>query len=157
MTDALGFNPRTGDHMTKHWPFVIAHDGATGTHYGLFYDNAVEAAFDLGAEHDNYYGLFRGYEAAGGDLDYYVLPGPQLRDVTPLFLRLNGRARRCPRAGHSATHRRRWRSLTRPTPGSAERPSSSLSRGGYSGQLVPHGLGLHVHWAEALRLHLEPR
>ncbi|HEY2617085.1 MAG TPA: glycoside hydrolase family 31 protein [Acetobacteraceae bacterium] len=90
MTDALGFDPRTGDPMYKHWPFVIARDGATGTHYGLFYDNAAEAAFDLGAEHDNYYGLFRGYEAAGGDLDYYVLPGPRLRDVTPQFLRLTG-------------------------------------------------------------------
>jgi alpha-glucosidase len=90
MTDALGFDPRIGDPMYKHWPFVITHDGATATHYGLFYDNAVEAAFDLGAEHDNYYGLFRGYEAAGGDLDYYVLPGPRLRDVTPRFLRLTG-------------------------------------------------------------------
>ena len=157
MTDALGFNPRTGDPMYKHWPFVIAHDGATGTHYGLFYDNAVEAAFDLGAEHDNYYGLFRGYEAAGGDLDYYVLPGPRLRDVTPQFLRLTGGTALPPRwtLGYAQTAM-----AIADAPDAQARIAGvhrALPRGGYSGQLVPHGLGLHVHRAEALRLHLEPR
>ena len=90
MTDALGYDPKSGDPLYKHWPFVIAGDGATGTAYGLFYDNGAAASFDLGCEHDNYHGLFRGYEAEGGDLDYYVLLGPSLRDVTPAFLRLTG-------------------------------------------------------------------
>ena len=90
MRDALGYDPEFGDPLYKHWPFVLARDGATGTAYGLFYDNAAEAAFDLGCEHDNYFGPFRGYEAAGGDLDYYVLAGPRLADVTPRFLRLTG-------------------------------------------------------------------
>ena len=90
MRDALGYDPQRGDPLYKHWPFLLARDGATGTAYGLFYDNAAEAVFDLGAEHDNYFGLFRGYEAAGGDLDYYVLAGPRLADVTPRFLRLTG-------------------------------------------------------------------
>jgi alpha-glucosidase len=30
MTDALGFDPRTGDPLYKHWPFLIVRDGATG-------------------------------------------------------------------------------------------------------------------------------
>ncbi len=90
MRDSLGFDPRRGDPLYKHWPFLITHDANTGTAYGMFYDNAPAAAFDLGAEHDNYFGLFRGYEAEGGDLDYYVLPGPRLADVTPRFLRLTG-------------------------------------------------------------------
>jgi alpha-glucosidase len=90
MRDSLGFNPERGDPLYKHWPFLITHDAQTGTAYGLFYDNAAAGAFDLGAEHDNYYGWFHGYEAEGGDLDYYVLAGPRLADVTPRFLRLTG-------------------------------------------------------------------
>lgn len=90
MRDALGYDPRTGDPLYKHWPFLLAVDGATGIAYGMLYDNHPEAAFDLGAEHDNYYGLYRSYEAAGGDLDMYVMPGPGVADVTPGFLRLTG-------------------------------------------------------------------
>ena len=97
MTDALGYDPRTGDPLYKHWPYLLVRDGATGTAYGVFYDNMATAAFDLGAEHDNYHGLFRGYEAEDGDLDYYVLAGPALRDVTPRFLRLTGQAALPPR------------------------------------------------------------
>ena len=97
MTDALGYDPRIGDPLYKHWPFLLVRDGATGTAYGVFYDNMATAAFDLGAEHDNYHGLFRGYEAEDGDLDYYVLAGPALRDVTPRFLRLTGQAALPPR------------------------------------------------------------
>lgn len=90
MRDSLGYDPVRGDPLYKHWPFLLARDGATGAAYGVLYDNGAEAAFDLGAEHDNYFGLIRGYEAAGGDLDYYVFPGPRLADLTPRFLRLTG-------------------------------------------------------------------
>ncbi len=90
MRDALGYDPRTGDPLYKHWPFMLAQDGVTGTAYGLLYDNHAAGAFDLGAEHDNYHGPFRGYEAEGGDLDLYILAGSRLNDVTPAFLRLTG-------------------------------------------------------------------
>ncbi|GGF32427.1 alpha-glucosidase [Aliidongia dinghuensis] len=92
MLDSLGFDPEWGDPLYKHWPFVITRDGATGVNWGIFYDNLADATFDLGAEHDNYYGLFRGYEAADGDLDYYVFVGPDLDAVTGKFLDLTGRA-----------------------------------------------------------------
>ena len=97
MTDALGYDPRAGDPLYKHWPFLLARDGATGASYGVYYDNMGEAAFDLGCEHDNYHGLFRGYEAADGDLDYYVMLGPALHEVTPRFLHLTGRTALPPR------------------------------------------------------------
>lgn len=90
MTDALGYDPRTGDPLYKHWPFLLARDGGTGACYGVYYDNPAAASFDLGAEHDNYHGLYRGYEAEDGDLDYYVLLGPRLAEVTPRFLQLTG-------------------------------------------------------------------
>ncbi len=90
MRDALGYDPRQGDPLYKHWPFLLTRCGVTGIAYGMLYDNHASATFDLGAEHDNYHGLYRSYEAEGGDLDYYVMPGPALADVTPHFLRLTG-------------------------------------------------------------------
>jgi alpha-glucosidase len=90
MTDALGFDPKSGDPLYKHWPFLIVRDGASGTFYGILYDNLVAATFDLGAEHSNYYGLYRSYEAEDGDLDYTLILGPQLRDVVAGFVRLTG-------------------------------------------------------------------
>ena len=97
MMDALGFDPQTGDPLYKHWPFLIVRDGATGVASGLFYDNMATATFDLGCEHDNYYGPYRSYEAAGGDLDTYVFPGPEIADVTRKFLALTGRPALPPR------------------------------------------------------------
>ncbi len=97
MMDSLGVDPERGDPLYKHWPFLIAKDAASGVSYGTFYDNFADASFDLGAEHDNYYGLYRSYSAAGGDLDLYMTVGPRLADVTPKFLALTGRTALPPR------------------------------------------------------------
>lgn len=97
MRDSLGFDPEFGDPLYKHWPFLISLDGASGVAAGIFYDNMATATFDLGCEHDNYYGRFRSYEAADGDLDYYVFPGPEIADVTRKFLELTGRPALPPR------------------------------------------------------------
>lgn len=91
MTDALGFDPKSGDPLYKHWPFLIVRDGATGSFYGILYDNFVAATFDLGAEHSNYYGLYRSYEAEDGDLDYTLILGPRVADVVAGFAKLTGR------------------------------------------------------------------
>ncbi len=95
MLDALGYNAEHGDPLYKHWPFLIVQNGASA--HGVFYDNLADSTFDLGCEHDNYYDLFRSYEAAGGDLDYYIFPGPGLLDVTRKFLALTGRPALPPR------------------------------------------------------------
>lgn len=90
MTDALGYDPKKGDPLYKHWPFVIARDGATGACYGLLYDTMAPATFDLGAEHDNYHGRYRSFESTDGDLDYWMILGPKPHDVTRGFLQLTG-------------------------------------------------------------------
>ena len=97
MLDSLGFDPERGDPLYKHWPFLITRDGATGVASGLFYDNMATATFDLGCEHDHYYGPYRSYEALDGDLDYYIFPGPGIADVTRKFLDLTGRPALPPR------------------------------------------------------------
>ncbi len=97
MLDSLGYDAQRGDPLYKHWPFLIVQDGASGVAHGIFYDNLADSSFDLGCEHDNYHGLYRTYEAAGGDLDYYIFPGPQILDVTRKFLGLTGKPALPPR------------------------------------------------------------
>jgi alpha-glucosidase len=97
MRDALGYDPERGDPLYKNWPFLIVRDGPSGVSYGVFYDNNAEGCFDLGCEHDNYFGRYRTYEAEDGDLDFYLILGPRLRDVTRKFVALTGRTALPPR------------------------------------------------------------
>ena len=97
MRDALGYDPERGDPLYKNWPFLIVRDAPSGVSYGVFYDNNAEGCFDLGCEHDNYFGRYRTYEAEDGDLDVYLILGPRLSDVTPKFVALTGRTALPPR------------------------------------------------------------
>ena len=63
MRDSLGYDPERGDPLYKNWPFLIVRDGPSGVSHGIFYDNGAEGCFDLGCEHDNYFGRYRYYEA----------------------------------------------------------------------------------------------
>ncbi|MDR3493257.1 MAG: glycoside hydrolase family 31 protein [Ancalomicrobiaceae bacterium] len=86
--DPCGFDAELSDPLYKMLPFFIV-DGPAGAH-GIFYDNLAPATVDLGATIDNYHGLFRSYRAEDGDLDYYVLAGPTVPEVTRRFSWLTG-------------------------------------------------------------------
>ena len=88
--DALGYDAETSDPLYKHIPFYITRDRHTQIAFGLFYDNLATAEFDLGQELDNYHGLYRYYHAQGGDLDYYMILGPSIKNVVQRFARLTG-------------------------------------------------------------------
>lgn len=88
-TDAMGYSARTSDPLYKHIPFYITHDGDAA--FGLFYDTYADCTFDFGAEISNYHGPFRSFVADSGDLDYYVIAGPQIADVTRRFTWLTGK------------------------------------------------------------------
>ena len=96
-TDALGYDAATSDPLYKHIPFYITRSDETGLAFGLFYDTYADAAFDFGAERSNYHGLFRSFSAEAGDLDYYVIAGPGVTDVTRRFTWLTGRPALMPR------------------------------------------------------------
>jgi alpha-glucosidase len=96
-TDALGYDARTSDPLYKHIPFYITANAESGLAFGLFYDTYADCAFDFGAERSNYHGLYRGFEAEAGDLDYYVIAGPAVADVTRRFTWLTGRPALLPR------------------------------------------------------------
>jgi len=87
--DAMGYNAESTDPLYKHFPFYIGRRG--GVSCGLFYDNLANCWFDLGNELDNYHAWYTRYQAEAGDLDYYVLLGPTIKDVTQGFVRLTGR------------------------------------------------------------------
>ncbi len=95
--DAMGYDARASDPLYKHIPFYITRHGETGLAFGLFYDTYADCEFDLGAERSNYHGLFRSFTATGGKLDYYVIAGPQIADVTRRFTWLTGRPALLPR------------------------------------------------------------
>ncbi|MBW6474243.1 MAG: glycoside hydrolase family 31 protein [Anaerolineaceae bacterium] len=88
--DALGYDAEIGDPLYKHIPFYITYIPGLNLAYGLFYDNLSTSIFDMGQERDNYYGHYRYYQAEAGDLDYYLIFGPQISDVVQKFSKLIG-------------------------------------------------------------------
>ncbi len=88
--DAFNYDAATTDPLYKHIPFTITKDARSGLAYGLFYDNLSTSVFDLGCEVDRRHGLYRYFQAEGGDLDYYLIFGPLVRDVVAKFATLTG-------------------------------------------------------------------
>ena len=86
--DPCGFDAELSDPLYKMLPFFIV-DGPRGAH-GVFYDTLATGAVDLGCTLDNYHGLFRSWRGDDGDLDYYVLAGPTMPQVTRRFSWLTG-------------------------------------------------------------------
>jgi len=87
--DPCGFDAETSDPLYKIIPFYVV-DSDGGPSYGLFYDNLAVGEVDFGATIDNYHGLFRSYRADDGDLDYYFIAGPAMRDVVARYTGLTG-------------------------------------------------------------------
>jgi alpha-glucosidase len=85
-TDAWGFN-RATDPIYKSIPFYIA-SGGTGGAYGLFLDNTWRSWFDFGHRDDATIEI----GADGGPIDYYVIAGPEVRDVVRRYTDLTGKA-----------------------------------------------------------------
>jgi alpha-glucosidase len=93
--DAMGYDAETSDPLYKHIPFYMTRTGE-GAAFGLFYDTLADCVFDFGCERDNYHGLYRGFLAETGDVDYYVIAGPAPLDVTKRFTWLTGKPARLP-------------------------------------------------------------
>ena len=87
--DPCGFDAETSDPLYKIIPFYVV-DRDAGPSYGVFYDNLAVGEVDFGATIDNYHGLFRSYRAEDGDLDYYFIAGPTMREVVARYTGLTG-------------------------------------------------------------------
>jgi alpha-glucosidase len=94
--DAMGYDPEHGDPLYKHIPYVLTAD-AQGRCHGALYDNTADMVFDFGQELDNYHGQYRYVLADDGDLDLWMIAGPDPRDVTQRLTWLTGRPALMPR------------------------------------------------------------
>ncbi len=95
------FHKRGSDPLYITVPFFIGlHSGAA---YGVFFDNTWKSFFDLKNTKRGHYT----FGAEGGDLDYYFIAGPDMKDVIERFTWLTGRMPMPPRwaLGH---HQSRW-------------------------------------------------
>lgn len=89
--DPMGYDAQHTDPLYKHIPFYITRSKQTGVSFGIFYDNMAQSIFDMGQEMDNYHGWYRYYQSMDGDLDYYVMLGPEVKDVVKKYSWLTGK------------------------------------------------------------------
>lgn len=89
--DPMGYDAQHTDPLYKHIPFYITRNKQTNISFGIFYDNMAQSIFDMGNEMDNYHGWYRYYQSMAGDLDYYVMLGPEVKDVVKKYSWLTGK------------------------------------------------------------------
>ncbi len=94
--DPMGYDASQDDPLYKAIPYVLVVD-AEGSSHGVFYDTTADPVFDFGHEHDNYHPHYRYMRATGGDLDYYIIAGPDVANVTRRYTWLTGRPALMPR------------------------------------------------------------
>lgn len=89
--DCIGLDPEVGDPMYKHIPFYIRVNEQNLHALGLFYHNSYDCTFDLSDEIDNYWERFCYWQADGGDIDLFLINGPDMKDVIDRYTMLTGR------------------------------------------------------------------
>ncbi|RSK46911.1 glycoside hydrolase family 31 protein [Bacillus canaveralius] len=76
-------NPET-DPLYQSIPYFMTL--RNGSAHGLFFDNTFKTTFDFKTEKDGY-----SFGAEGGQIDYYVMSGPEPKDVLEQYTALTGR------------------------------------------------------------------
>lgn len=94
--DWMGYDAERDDPLYKSIPWVLT-TGAEGAAHGIFYDTLADPVFDFGLEHSNYHPRYRHMRANSGNLDYYMIAGPDAAAVVRRFTWLTGRPALMPR------------------------------------------------------------
>lgn len=89
--DAIGFDPEFGEPLYKHIPFYIRINENNLHALGLFYNNSHDCAFDMGNERSGYWDSYCYYQADGGDIDLFLLNGPDMPSILSRYTYLTGR------------------------------------------------------------------
>ncbi|MBD2439543.1 glycoside hydrolase family 31 protein [Nostoc sp. FACHB-110] len=82
--DALDYDALS-DEMYQAIPFFMALRPEVG--YGIFFNTTFWSQFDIGAEHPGVWKM----ETRGGELDYYMIYGPQPAQILRTYTQLTGR------------------------------------------------------------------
>ncbi|AUB38219.1 malZ, alpha-glucosidase [Nostoc flagelliforme CCNUN1] len=83
-TDALDYDALT-DEMYQAIPFFMALRPELG--YGIFFNTSFWSQFDIGAEQPGIWKM----ETRGGELDYYIIYGPEPAQILETYTQLTGR------------------------------------------------------------------
>ncbi|OON90860.1 MAG: alpha-glucosidase [Candidatus Epulonipiscium fishelsonii] len=97
--DAMGYDPVDIDSLYKHIPFYIKLNANSGKAVGLFYHNFYECAFNMGCEKSNYWPYYSSWQADGGDIDLFLIVGPEIKNIINNYTRLTGRPVLIPKRG----------------------------------------------------------
>lgn len=89
--DAIGHDPEHGDPLYKHIPFYIRINEVSKAAVGLFYHNSYDAVFDMGCEISGYWPRYSYYMADGGDIDLFLIHGPEVKEVVRRYTDLTGK------------------------------------------------------------------
>ena len=129
--DPMGYDAETSDPQYKSIPYVLVADEA-GRCHGAFYDTVADVAFDFGRELDNYHGPYRHMVAENGDVDLWMIAGPDPLAVTRRFTWLTGRPALMPRwsLGYSGS-----------TMTYTDAPDAAAQMGGFLEKLAEHDIG----------------
>lgn len=90
--DAIGHDPELGDPMYKHIPFYIRTNENQRHAVGLFYHNSYDCVFDMGQEISGYWDRYCYYQTDGGDIDLFLLNGPDMPAILDHYTLLTGRS-----------------------------------------------------------------
>jgi alpha-glucosidase len=129
--DAMGYDAQTSDPLYKSIPYVLVADADSRCH-GSFYDTNADAHFDFGREMDNYHGWYRHMVAEAGDVDLWMIAGPDPLAVTRRFTWLTGRPALMPRwsLGYSGS-----------TMSYTDAPDAAAQMVGFLDKLAEHDIG----------------
>jgi alpha-glucosidase len=129
--DPMGFDAEHSDPLYKAIPYLLVAD-AVGRCHGAFYDSVADVTVDLGRELDNYHGLYRHVVADHGDLDLWMIAGPDPLAVTRRFTWLTGRPALMPRwsLGYSGS-----------TMSYTDAPDAAVQMAGFLDKCREHDLG----------------
>lgn len=83
-TDAYAYNKDT-KYLYTAIPFFLGLKDKKA--YGIFFDNTYRSYFEMASESDDYYYFY----ANGGELTYYFIYGPQIKDVIDTYTDLTGK------------------------------------------------------------------
>lgn len=89
--DAIGYDPEFGEPLYKHIPFYVRVNEEKLHTLGVFYNNSHDAVFDMGNERSGYWNSYCYYQAEGGDIDLFLLNGPDMASVLERYTWLTGR------------------------------------------------------------------
>ena len=89
--NCFGYDVGPTDPMYCSIPFYIRLDKITHKACGYYYHNTAPSEFDMGKKRINYVGPHSSYTVDDGDIDLFVILGPEIKNVIASYNELTGR------------------------------------------------------------------